>query len=175
MPEYRRWRRPGGTYFFTVNLRDRGRRWLIEYIDDLRRATSAVRAAHPFTIDAAVILPDHLHMIWTLPDGDTDFSMRWRLIKSRFSISIENNRPRRPSERAHGECGVWQRRFYEHLVRDEDDYIAHVDYIHYNPVKHGHADRPIDWLYSSIHRYVREGILTQDWGTRGEVADRDLD
>ncbi|MBI1368669.1 MAG: transposase [Planctomycetes bacterium] len=167
MPEYRRWRQVGGTYFFTVNLKDRRKRWLVEQIKHLRRAFAAVREARPFEIDAAVVLPEHLHMIWTLPAGDDDFSTRWRLIKARFARRIGRASHRRPSQIAKNESGVWQRRFYEHLIRDDDDFAAHVDYIHYNPVKHGHVSRPIDWPYSSLHLFVRRGIFDADWGTSG--------
>ncbi|MBI1371032.1 MAG: transposase [Planctomycetes bacterium] len=167
MPEYRRWRQVGGTYFFTVNLKDRRKRSLVEHIRHLRRAFAAVREARPFKIDAAVALPEHLHMIWTLPAGDDDFSTRWRLVKSRFARRIGRASHRRPSQIAKHESGVWQRRFYEHLIRDEDDFAAHVDDIHYNPVKHGHVNRPIDWPYSSLHLFVRRGILDAHWGTSG--------
>jgi putative transposase len=175
MPEYRRWRQSGGTYFFTVNLADRRGRLLVEHIADLRAAVTAVRRAHAFTIDAAVVLPEHLHAIWTLPAGDADFSTRWRLLKSRFSATLPARPGRRPSLRAHAEKGIWQRRFFEHLIRDEDDLAAHADYIHYNPVKHGHAPRPVDWPYSSIHQFIQRGIVDAQWGTGGKIGDLDLD
>ncbi len=155
MPNYRRWRVPGGCYFFTVNLLNRSQRLLIEHIGLLRAAFREVREAHPFTIDAIVILPDHLHATWTLPPGDENFSMRWRQIKSAFSRALPKGESRSRSRRNHNERGIWQRRFYEHVIRDDDDYAAHVDSAHFNPVKHGHAARPIDWPYSSLHRSIR--------------------
>jgi len=176
MPNYRRYRQLGGTFFFTVNLRDRRNRLLVQHIDLLRGAVERVKSDHPFQIDAAVILPDHLHMIWTLPRDDDDYSTRWRLIKSRFSSGLRgviDTAPTSTSRNNKKECGIWQRRFFEHTIRDDLDYARHVDYIHFNPVKHGHADRPVDWPYSSIHRYITEGILTSDWGTSG-VQPEDL-
>jgi putative transposase len=175
MPEYRRWRQSAGTYFFTVTLSDRRSRLLVERIAALRGAVAAVRRTRPFVIAAAVVLPDHLHMIWTLPAGDHDFSTRWRLIKSRFSARLPARPGLRPSLQDHGEKGIWQRRFFEHLIRDEADLAAHMDYIHYNPVKHGHAPRPVDWPHSSIHRFIQQGIVDPQWGTSGRIGDMDLD
>ena len=175
MPEYRRWRQSGGTYFFTVNLFDRRQNLLVDHIADLRAAVAAVRRKRPFVIDAAVVLPEHLHMIWTLPAGDYDFSTRWRLIKAHFSGNFTAPPNLRTSLQRHGEKGIWQRRFFEHLIRDEDDLAAHVDYIHYNPVKHGHANRPVDWPHSSIHQFIQRGIVDAHWGTSGAVCDMDLD
>ncbi len=174
MPQYRRWRQAGGTYFFTVNLQDRRQRLLVDQVDALRAAVAAVKKVHPFDIDASVILPNHLHMIWTLPKGDDDFSTRWRLIKTRFSIRFSAATSRRSSKQHKREKGIWQRRFYEHLIRDDHDLNEHIDYIHFNPVKHGHADRPVDWPYSSIHRFIRQGTLTADWGTNGMDSNLDL-
>lgn len=174
MPNFRRWRVPGGSYFFTVNLLNRSQRLLVEHIDILRAAFREVRAAHPFTIDAIVILPDHLHAVWTLPPGDEEFSMRWRQIKSAFSRALPKTESRSRSRTRRNERGIWQRRFYEHVIRDDDDYGAHVDYAHFNPVKHGLVERPIDWPYSSLHRYMREGILPPNWGTDGNIVDLDL-
>jgi putative transposase len=116
MPQYRRWRQAGGTYFFTVTLHDRRQRLLVDHVDLLRAAVAAVQQGHPFDIDASVILPDHLHMVWTLPPGDADFSTRWRLIKSRFAVRFDAPTSRRPSKQRKGEKGIWQRRFYEHLI-----------------------------------------------------------
>ena len=175
MPEYRRPRQPGGTFFFTVNLADRRKQLLTERIDDLKSAIARVRTEHPFTIDAAVVLPDHLHMIWTLPQGDCEFSTRWRLIKANFSRKIEKSEVASASRVSKNERGIWQRRFYDHLIRDENDFANHVDYIHFNPVKHSHADRPIDWPHSSLHRFVERGILEPTWGTHGINCDLDLD
>jgi putative transposase len=165
MTEYRRVSAPGATWFFTVNLAERkGNRLLVERIADLRTAFDSVRRRHPFHLDAIVVLPDHLHCIWTLPPGDRDFSIRWGLIKGRFSRSIETGERISPSRTKRGERGLWQRRFWEHLIRNEDDLARHLDYIHWNPVKHGWAQRVADWPHSSFHTYVRRGMYTEDWG-----------
>lgn len=174
MPNYRRWRYSGGQYFFTVNLADRRRDLLVRHAADLREVIRRVRKDHPFVIDAAVVLPEHLHMIWTLPADDADFSTRWSLIKAGLSRRIPPEEFRSVSRVSRGERGIWQRRFYEHLLRDEDDFAAHVDYIHYNPVKHGHVERPVDWPYSSIHRYIRDRVLPPDWGCISPPPDLDL-
>ena len=113
-------------------------------------------------------------MIWTLPAGDADFGTRWRLIKSRFSKALPLDNPRRSSHRRQGERAIWQRRFFDHLVRDAEDRNAHIDYIHYNPVKHGLVARPVDWPHSSIHRFIRRGRLDEHWGTSGPMRDMDL-
>jgi len=170
MPAYRRWRAAGGCYFFTVNLADRRRRLLVEHIDALRAAFDRERGRRPFTIEAAVILPDHLHCIWSLPAGDDDFSIRWAMIKKAFSRSLADTEPRSASRRRRGERGVWQRRFWEHLIRDEEDFERHADYIHWNPVKHGLANRPADWPHSSIHRFIKTGVMDVSWGTAGPPA-----
>ena len=163
MTGYRRFRVKGGVYFFTVNLAERKKKLLIEHIDVLRAAFRVVKQAHPFQMDAVVILPDHLHTIWTLPEGDDDFSLRWRKIKSAFSREIEKGERVSKSRAGKKERGIWQRRFWEHAIRDENDFTRHVDYIHFNPVKHGHLQRVVDWPYSSFHKYVRFGIYTADW------------
>ena len=154
---------PGGTFFFTVVAADRTARTLTEHIGALREAWRYVRSRHPFRTDAVVILPDHLHAVWTLPSGDADFSLRWRLIKERFSRAVPHGEPISASRRRAGERGIWQRRFLEHLVRNEADLAAHVDYIHYNPVRHGLVARAIDWPWSSIHREIRAGRMPADW------------
>ena len=128
---------PGGSYFFTVNLAERRLSLLTEYIDLLRRAFREVRTRHPFRIEAAVILPEHLHMIWTLPEDDADFALRWRLIKSGFSHALPGGERTSASRAGKGERGIWQRRYWEHTLRDENDFARHLDYIHFNPVKHG--------------------------------------
>ncbi|MCX4191346.1 REP-associated tyrosine transposase [Methylophaga sp. OBS1] len=161
---YRRVDVAGATYFFTVNLLDRQQSLLTEHISLLRRCVHNVKQRHPFSIDAMVILPDHLHAVWTLPDGDANYSKRWMLIKSTFSRSLAKTEKLKSSHIKKRERSIWQRRFWEHLIRDETDYERHVDYIHYNPVKHGYVDKAIDWPYSSIHRYMREGLLSPDWG-----------
>jgi len=171
MTQYRRASIPGATWFFTVNLAERkGIHLLVDQIDVLRAAFRTVQAAHSFRIDAAVILPDHLHCIWTLPLGDSDFSTRWGLIKGTFSRSIQKSERVSPSRIKRGERGLWQRRFWEHLIRDEDDFRRHVDYIHWNPVKHGWVTSVVDWPHSSFHAYVRQGVYGTDWGGK-EVPD----
>ena len=164
MVHYRRNRVPGGTYFFTVTLADRRSRILVEHIGELRASFRAIRRARPFQIEAIVVLPDHLHTIWTLPENDADYSSRWRAIKSRFTRRLRTQgAPLQANSK--GEYALWQRRYWEHTIRDEDDLQKHVDYIHYNPVKHGLVNRVTDWPYSSFHRYVRRGWLSQDWAT----------
>ena len=160
---YRRMINPGGTYFFTVNLQHRKSNLLVEYIDQLRLAFRHANYHYPFTIDALVILPDHLHMIMTLPEHDGNFSLRWNLIKGTFSPQLLIWESRSPIQKNRRERGIGQKRFWEHLIRDELDFEHHVNYIHYNPVKHGHVDHPVDWPYSSIHRFIRDGIIPSHW------------
>lgn len=163
MVDYRRAKVAGGCFFFTVTLVERDATWLTDHAEHLGNCFRAVRQRHPFVMDACVVLPDHLHCIWTLPEGDADFSVRWFLIKSKFSRGLEKGERQRDSRVRRGERGIWQRRFWEHVIRDEQDYRNHVDYIHINPVKHGLVDRAIDWPHSSIHRYVREGLCDPGW------------
>jgi putative transposase len=163
MPQYIRAFVPGGTFFFTVCLLDRRRKLLTENIDHLRGVLKAARRRRPFDIDAIVILPDHLHCIWTLRPGDADFSTRWHDIKARFSAGIPMGERISSRRLQKGERGIWQRRFWEHVIRDEADYERHVDYIHYNPVKHGQVMRVSDWPYSSFHRFMENGIYDLDW------------
>jgi putative transposase len=151
MVAYRRNFVEGGTFFFTVTLADRRSRLLVDRIDDLRDAFRATHARWPFQTIAVVVLPDHLHCVWTLPDGDANYSQRWRSIKSRFSRACATAGIAPPVNR-HGERGIWQRRFYEHTVRTEAELQSIVDYIHNNPVKHGHAPQASDWPHSSVHR-----------------------
>jgi putative transposase len=158
MTDYRRLRVPDGTYFFTANLSDRRTNLLTCEIHVLREAVRKVNARHPFHIDAWVILPEHMHCIWTLPENDTDFSTRWKSIKSTFSKRIPFGERLSPSRAAKAERGIWQRRFWEHKIRDGRDYAAHMDYIHFNPVKHGLVTAPADWPYSTFHRLVTNGI-----------------
>ena len=164
---YRRATTDGGTYFFTVNLADRNRTLLVEHVGLLRSVTREVKVRHPFHIDAMVVLPEHLHALWTLPTGDHDYPTRWALIKAGFSRRIPKGESVNKSRASKGERGIWQRRYWEHLIRDEGDYEKHVDYIHFNPVKHGYVNLASDWPYSSIHRYIASGIVERDWG--GEV------
>jgi putative transposase len=134
---YRRANTAGGTYFFTVNLADRGADTLVRNVDDLRAAITKVKAAHPFALLAMVVLPEHLHAIWRLPPGDADYPMRWALIKAGFSRRIDAGEYRRPTRLTKRERGIWQQRYWEHQIRDDADLARHVDYIHFNPVKHG--------------------------------------
>ena len=171
MSDYRRLWCPGGTYFFTVVLLGRrGNRLLVDHVDVLREAVAHVRATHPFKIHGWVVLPDHLHCVIELPPDDADFPMRWRLIKARFSRNLPAAEHRSVSRLARGERGIWQRRFWEHLIRDEADFRAHMDYLHYNPVKHGHAKSVREWPHSTFHRYVEAGVYPPDWGG-DKVAD----
>jgi putative transposase len=129
----------------------------------LRHAFRVAHAARPYIIDAIVILPDHLHCLWTLPLGDADFSMRWAHIKQAFARRIPWGEYRRASRIAKRERGLWQRRYWEHVIADDDDMKHHFNYIHYNPVKHGHVAKVADWPHSSFHRYVRMGVYPSDW------------
>ena len=163
MVRYRRNFLAGGTFFFTATLADRTSRALIDHIEALRAAVKETRAAHPFAIDAIVILPDHIHIVMTLPEGDADYPTRLSLIKRRFTDAVvKSGTP--VARRGNGEIALWQRRFWEHTIRDEGNFERHVDYVHFNPVKHGLVGRVCDWPYSSFHRYVRRGLLPQDWG-----------
>lgn len=164
MVSYRRNVIPGASYFFTVTLLDRASRLLVERIADLRDVFRAVRAQRPFVMDAVVVLPDHLHCVWTLPPGDADYALRWREIKSGFSRRIPAGERRTPGRVNKGERGVWQRRYWEHTLRNERDVERHIDYIHYNPVKHGHVSRVVEWPYSSFHEFARKGVYPADWG-----------
>ncbi|MEQ1530420.1 MAG: transposase [Methylococcales bacterium] len=170
MTDYRRAYVPGATWFFTVNLAERnGNRLLLDHINALGVAFRYAQQRHPFQMEAVVILPEHLHAIWTLPEGHSDFSVRWNLLKGHFSRSIAGGERRSASRIKRRERGIWQRRFWEHVVRDQQDFNNHVDYIHWNPVKHGHVERACDWPYSSFHRYVKQGIYSNDWGWHDEA------
>jgi len=168
---YRRADVAGGTYSFTVNLAERKRTLLVNHVDVLRTVVKTVKARHPFQIDAMVVLPDHLHALWTLPEGDGDYPTRWMLIKTGFSRQMPKGERRSESRRAKGERGIGQRRYWKHLIRDDRDYARHADYIHYNPVKHGYVKRVVDWPYSTFHREVKRGIYPRDWtgGSESEL------
>jgi putative transposase len=157
--QFRSWRQ----LFFTVNLADRRLRLLTEHIELLRAAFRYTKARHPFIVEATVVLPDHLHAIWTMPERDSNFSLRWRLIKAAFSRALPVSERISPSRSSKGERGIWQRRYWEHTLCSENDFARHVDYIHFNPVKHNHVRRVIDWPHSSFHRMVRLGIYPEDW------------
>ena len=185
MPNYRRAIVPGGTFFFTVVSWQR--RPVLCHPDiraTLRAAITTVREAYPFTINAWVLLPDHLHCVWTLPDGDADFAVRWAMIK-RFvtrraggsgdgarSAPYGGSAPCGGASRLRRhEGGLWQRRFWEHQVRDQSDLNRCLNYLHWNPVKHGHVDRVADWPYSTFHRFVRVGMYPKDWSVQ-DVVDK---
>jgi len=167
MSEYRRVYIKGGTFFFTVVTN--GRYPIFNdksAVDLLKTSFCLVMLVHPFEMDSIVVLPDHLHCIWILSEGDSDFSTRWRLIKSDLSRNYlaapkgESSSSRRMKK----ERGIWQRRFWEHAIRDEADLNMHRDYIYYNPVKHGLADSPNNWEHSSFNAFVKKGMYPTDWG-----------
>lgn len=163
----------GATYFFTLTLQDRSARWLVDHIDVLRAAVKHVKARHPFDIEAMVVLPEHLHALWRLPVDDKDFSTRWMLVKQTFTQLLMANGVLDDASGAQRglkkERNLWQRRFWEHQIRDEDDFARHVEYIHYNPVKHGWVSRAVEWPHSSLHRFIREGRLAADWGISAAI------
>jgi putative transposase len=169
MSRYRRSHVAGGTFFFTLALADRKSSLLVEHIERLRTSYRHVQQSQPFSTIAICVLPDHLHAVWELPEGDADFSSRWQKIKSHFSRGRPAAAQRSQSKQARREKGVWQRRFWEHQIRDESDLQKHVDYIHCNPMKHGLVKRVGDWPYSSFHRLVKAGRLPADWA--GTVDD----
>jgi putative transposase len=164
MPRYRRAKIAGGTFFFTVAIANRSDDLLVREIDRLRASYRAVQSRHPFETIAICVLPDHLHALWSLPEGDSDFSRRWSLIKSGFSRGLASARTRSVRQVEKREKGLWQRRYWEHAIRDATDLARHVDYIHFNPVKHALVPRVRDWPHSSFHRYVTQGQLPEDWG-----------
>ncbi len=176
MPNYRRSTLSGATYFFTV-VTHRRQPILVnpESRTALRQVIEKVRQQHPFTIDAWVLLPDHMHCLWTLPESDADYSRRWGMIKAGFTKRVKPLFQRDAwvgrSRQRHREGTIWQRRFWEHQIRDEVDFQRHVDYIHFNPVKHGLVAEVNAWPYSTFHRYVREGIYSEDWGGGFNVPD----
>ena len=169
MPNYRRATVAGATYFFTVNLLQRRSRLLIQHIDVLQEAIEWVRVVHPIHVDAWVVLPEHLHVVWSLPPGDSNYALRWSSIKRRFSKALPVTEWRSSVRLTRGERGIWQRRYWEHLIRDERDYERHVDYIHYNPVKHGYVQRVADWPYSTFHREVKRDVYPPDWANELEL------
>ena len=173
MSRYRRAKIEGGTFFFTVTLAARPSDLLVCEVGRFRSAYRAVQAKKPFQTDAICILSDHLHAVWTLPPGDDDYASRWMMIKAGFSRGLPVSNLRSNSKLAKREKGIWQRRYWEHAIRNDTDFERHVDYIHYNPVKHGLVARAADWPYSSFHRYVEQGILPADWGGHAiDVAGR---
>ena len=176
MPEYRRIKKGGGTYFFTVVTQ--GRRPILtspEVRQALREGISKVRQSMPFSIDAWVLLPDHLHSIWTLPEHDDRYAARWAVIKSCVTKRCKNllgpEENVNISRNRRHEGGIWQRRFWDHVIRDEPDFQRHLDYLHWNPVKHEYVKTPMEWPYSTIHRFVAQGFYPTNWGGGG--ADKD--
>jgi putative transposase len=169
--DYRRVWHKGGTYFFTVNLLHRkGNDLLVQHIQSLRQAVKEVKARHPFVIHGWVVLPEHFHCLIQLPPDDADYATRLRLIKVGFSKSLPKIERRSAVRVRRGERGIWQRRYWEHVIRDEADYRAHLDYIHYNPVKHGWVKQVKDWPYSTFHRWVEQGVYPLDWaGFAGDL------
>ena len=163
--EYRRADTQGGTYFFTVNLAERKKTLLTDNWDLLRGSLMQVKTAYPFKIDAMVILPDHLHVMWTLPPGDADYATRWMLIKSNFSRGIPKDERINASKRKKRERGIWQRRYWEHQIRDQNDYSRHLEYIHYNPVKHGYVMNAEDWYHSTLKHCIRQGLVDSGWAS----------
>ena len=143
---------------------------LTSHISILRNAFAEAKRAQPFEIDAIVVLPDHVHCIWTLPTADSDFSARWQIIKAYFSRRVGDGEVRSSSRVARRERGIWQRRFWEHCIRDDADYAAHIDYIHFNPVKHGHAATAADWPHSSFYRFVRSGVYPLNWASEAAIT-----
>lgn len=175
MARYRRLRTKGGSYFFTVALADRTSDFLTANVDLIRAAYCATQKAAPFQCDAFVLLPDHIHAVWTLPPGDDDFSIRWARFKAYISRRQPPSAVRSPSKIARREKGLWQRRFWEHAIRDHEDYVRHVAYCWGNPVKHGLIATPQEWPYSSFHRDVKRGVVPSDWtGVVDETNERSL-
>ncbi|MCD6527709.1 MAG: transposase [Desulfuromonas sp.] len=165
--EYRRSHTPGGSFFFTLVTENRRPIFASkEAVAVLREAMRHVKNSRPFDINAAVIFPDHIHCIWTLPPDDADFSTRWRLIKTWFTKHCDPSLRDNPNRvrTAKGGQSIWQQRYWEHQLRDEQDFIRHVEYIHFNPVKHGLVASVNEWPYSSFHRYVDEGNYPSNWG-----------
>ncbi len=165
MPSYRRNRVPGGCYFFTVNILERHQNTLL--VDEIKLLRMVVRQAkdrHPFHLDGWVVLAEHMHIILTLPLGDDDFVKRIRLIKNLFSRRLPRTEHRSQARQKRNERGIWQRRYWEHTIRDDRDYAAHMDYLHYNPVKHGYVTRVKNWPYSSFHNLMGLQVYPADWG-----------
>jgi putative transposase len=159
MVRYRRNRVAGGTYFFTVTLRDRRDDALVRHVDLLRASWRDAKSRTPHEVIAVVVLPEHLHAVIRMEDDEADYPRLWQEIKRGFTRRL-------PTDGG----SPWQSRFWEHTIRDDDDLRAYVDYVHFNPVKHGLAARVVDWPHSSFHRYVRNGELCSDWGGTPTVS-----
>ncbi len=176
MPNYRRYFVPGGTYFFTLKTERNAPLFRVEpNVRLLGEVIREMKGKWPLTINAIVLLPDHLHTIWSLPPGDADYPTRWAWLKKEFTVRYLANggkeQPRSESRQRNRRRGVWQRRYWEHTIEDEDDFEAHFDYIHWNPVKHGYVTCPKDWPYSSFHRWVKAGVYPIDWGCGAAVPE----
>jgi putative transposase len=169
MSRYRRLKIEGGTFFFTLTLADRGTDLLVHHIEHLRRVYADVQKRLPFETVAICILPDHIHALWRLPQGDADYASRLSRFKAAFSRGLAPASTLSKSKIAKREKGIWQRRYWEHAIRDDTDFERHVGYIHYNPVKHGLVEHVADWPFSSFHRYVAQGLLPADWA--GDVKE----
>ncbi len=168
MPRYIRSKSKGATYFFTVNTHQR-QPILTQPInvEAIRLAIQKTKQCLPFKIDAWVVMPDHMHAIWTLPDNDHDYSKRWGIFKMSVSKTCKSHgffQDKTQSQLKRNESGLWQRRFWEHEIRDENDYKTHMDYLHWNPVKHGLTSNVCDWPYSSFHKLVDKGVYEKSWG-----------
>ena len=165
MPNYRRLLVPGGTYFFTIALEDRQSDLLTRHMDALRMAVRETRRLRPFNVDAWVVLPDHMHCVITLPEDDHDFSNRIKALKTRFVRRLPSTEHRSATRARKHERGIWQRRFWEHAIRDPDDFSRHMDYVHFNPVKHGYVVETCHWPWSTFHRWAEAGVYAKNWGS----------
>ncbi len=172
MVNYRRYKFLGATCFFTVVLKDRQATTLTDHIDLFRKVVKRAQVIYQFEIKAMVVLPDHFHAIWELHDDSDDYSKILRFIKKIFTAEVVKTH-KELTRNYRGEYNLWQRRFWDHVIRDERDYENHVNYIHYNPVKHGLVERVLDWPYSTFHRYVKQGILPRNWCADGKLPDID--
>ena len=172
---YRRIFIEGAYYFFTLNLQDRTQDYLLRYIQELRIAFAEIKKRHPFDIIAICVLPEHLHLLIKLPENDHNYPMRIRMIKAKFSQFLPKTENISLSRTRKNERGIWQRRYWEHTIRNQQDLEQHIDYIHINPVKHGYVNRVADWQYSSFHQYVKQGILPLNWAcdvNEGDFGER---
>jgi len=177
MPEYHRASVSGGTFFFTVVTYRRYPFFAKETaITLLQKCFQTIASEYSYTMDAIVILPDHLHCIWTLPEDDSDFATRWKLIKTTFTKNYSGRKAENVSEsmRNKGERGIWQRRFWEHMIRDQEDFNRHCDYIHYNPVKHGLVNMPIEWKHSSFRDFVEKWYYPENWGQTVSTVSKEV-
>lgn len=165
MRQYIRDKTAGACYFFTLTLQDRHSHLLTENIQAIRQAYRFTQQHAAFVLHGMVVLPDHLHIQITLPSGDDNYSARMSMFKSAFSRQIPDGELISPSRDRKRERGIWQRRFFEHRIRDDFDFETHMNYIHYNPVNHGYVQQPIDWPFSTFHDWVTHGVYAADWGS----------